>query len=173
MEPATYDDLKAAMRSSRRAFHLELRDTYTVESEDEPFLRFLHGDADDYAWLNPWLDLIGEVSGAGTHVQRARIVTVPHTDYSRWGLEVAHLLVRAGEDVRYLPRHLTDGIEFPPEDYWLFDDDRLILSVFSADGRQGGFATADDPGLVARCGVVRDQVWAKALPHAEYVRQSQ
>ena len=73
-------------------------------------------------------------------MQRVRLASVPHTDYIRWGLDVSPLNIEAGEDIRYLPRHLADGIKLPEEDYWLLDDDTLILSVFSADGRTGGFA---------------------------------
>ena len=57
----------------------------------------------------------------------------------------------AGEDIRYLPRHLATGIRLPEEDFWLVDDDKLILSVFSADGRTGGFAREDRPELVCQC----------------------
>jgi hypothetical protein len=169
MERTTYDEFKALLRASKRAWHIELRDTYNVEREDEPFQRFLNGEPDDYAWRAEWLSLIREVTAAGVVVQRARIVTVPHSAYTRWGFAVAPHSIEAGEDIRYLSRHLTEGIDFPPEDYWLFDDDRLVLSVFSEDGRTGWFARETDPGLTAHCRLVRDQVWSRAIPFAEYV----
>ncbi|OLB79964.1 MAG: hypothetical protein AUI14_08635 [Actinobacteria bacterium 13_2_20CM_2_71_6] len=103
-------------------------------------------------------------------VQRVRVVTVPHGDYTRWGFTVAPHNIEAGEDIRYLPRHLAGDIDFPSEDYWLFDDDILVLSVFSEDGRTGGFAREADPELTALCRTVRDRVWARAIPFAEYVR---
>jgi hypothetical protein len=68
-----------------------------------------------------------------------------------------------------LPRHLTEGITLPEEDYWLLDDDTLILSVFSADGRTGGFAREPDPEQLKHCLAVRDQVWDRAIPYAQYV----
>ena len=170
MEPLTYDGFKGLVRTSRRAWHLELRDTYNVESEDEPYGRFLRGEADTYEWLDEWLSFIREVVATGVAVQRARIVSVPHSDYTRWGLVVAPYSIAAGEDIRYLPRHLADGIELPQEDYWLLDDDALVLSVFSADGRTGGFAQESDPSLRAQCRDVREQVWSRAVPFAEYVR---
>ena len=72
---------------------------------------------------------------AGTQVQRVRLASIPHSDYIRWGLDVSPLNIRAGEDIRDLPRHLIAGIELPGEDYWLLGDDTLILSVFFG-GRQ-------------------------------------
>ncbi len=71
--------------------------------------------------------------------------------------------------MRYLPRHLAKDIEFPEEDYWLLDDDKLVLSVFSADGRTGGFARETSPELLRQCLAVRDQLWARAIPYADYI----
>ncbi len=168
MERLTYDEFKALMRASRRAWHLELRDTYNVQSEDEPFARFLGGEPADDQWLDEWLTFIREVTTAGVLVQRARIVTVPHGDYTRFGFAVAPHNIAAGEDIRYLPRQLAVDIDFPGEDFWLFDEDALVLSVFSADGRTGGFAREADPDLAAQCRAARDQVWSRAIPFAEY-----
>jgi hypothetical protein len=169
MEAVSYDEFKALVLTRRRAFHLEQRDTYGVESEDEPFRRWLHGEPDDYAWHDDWLGFVRQATTAGVHVQRVRLASVPHTDYVRWGLDVSPLNIKAGEDIRYLPRHLTQGIELPEEDFWLLDDDVLILSVFSADGRTGGFARSASPELLTQCAVVRDEVWQRAVPYAQYV----
>src|SRR2546423_783153 len=169
MEPLTYEEFKAMLRASKSAWHVEFRDTYNVRSEDEPFERFLNGEPDNYEWLAEWLGLIREAPAAGVAVQRARIVTVPHGDYTRWGFAVAPHSIAAGEDIRYLPRHQTADIDLPPEDYWLFDDDTLVLSVFSEDGRTGGFAREPDPNVTAHRRAVRDQIWSRAIPFAEYV----
>jgi hypothetical protein len=169
MEPLSYEDFKTLALARKRAFHLELRDTYNVESEDEPFRRWLDGEPDDYAWHTGWADFVREATAAGVHFQRVRLASIPHTDYIRWGLEVSPLNIRAGEDIRYLPRHLTEDIDLPEEDFWLLDDDVLILSVFSPDGRTGGFALPSDPELLRQCINVRDQLWERAVPYAQYV----
>ena len=96
MTRVAYDEFQAAIRGSRRAWHIEMSDTYNVEAEDEPFERFLSGAEDDYSWLSEWLGFISEVTANGTRVQRARLVTVPHTDYIRWGLACAAPLTAAG-----------------------------------------------------------------------------
>jgi hypothetical protein len=168
MEPLGYEDFKALAGSGTRAFHLEQRDSYHVAAEDEPFGRWLAGEPDDYAWHQDWLSFLRQATAAGVAVQRVRLASVPHTDYTRWGLDVARLNTAAGEDIRYLPRHLAGDIRLPEEDYWLVDDDTLVLSVFSADGRTGGFARETDPELLRQCLQVRDQVWERAIPYARY-----
>jgi hypothetical protein len=169
MEPLSYRDFKALAIARKRAFHLEQRDAYNVESEDEPFGRWLRGEPDDYAWHADWLGFVREATVAGVQIQRVRLATIPHSDYLRWGLDVSPLNIQAGEDIRYLARDLTRGIDLPLEDYWLLDDDLLILSVFSPDGRTGGFARPSDPELLRQCVNVRDQVWERAIPYAQYV----
>ena len=168
MEPLSYEGFKTLALASKRAFHLERRDAYNVAAEDEPFGRWLRGEPDDYAWHQDWLGFLRRATAASVAVQRVRLASVPHTDYIRWGLEVSPLNIEAGEDIRYLPRHLADGIKLPDEDFWLLDDDTLILSVFSADGRTGGFGREPDPELLRQCLVVRDQVWDRAIPYARY-----
>jgi hypothetical protein len=168
VEPLSYEGFKTLALASKRAFHLEQRDAYNVAAEDEPFGRWLRGEPDDYAWHQDWLGFLRRATAAGAAVQRVRLASVPHTDYIRWGLDVSPLNIEAGEDIRYLPRHLADGIKLPEEDFWLLDDDTLILSVFSADGRAGGFAHEPDPELLGQCLAVRDQVWDRAIPYARY-----
>jgi hypothetical protein len=152
------EDFKALACARKRAFHLEQRDAYNVTSEDEPFRRWRHGEPDDYAWHADWLSFVRQATAAG----------VPPTDYIRWGLDVSPLNSEAGEDIRYLARHLAEGIELPDEDFWLLDDDILILSVFSANGRTGGFVRSSSPELLRQCITVRDQVWEQAIPYAQY-----
>jgi hypothetical protein len=153
----------------RTAFHLELKDSYHVPEESGPFSLFMDGKPDDFAWHQPWLNLVREVTNAGKVMTRVRVVTVPHADYARWGLSVAPLNISAGEDIRWLPRRLAAGIDFPADDYWLFDDRRLVFTVFHDDGRfLGGYESADEE-MIARCRRVRDQVWDRAIPQREYI----
>jgi hypothetical protein len=169
MEPLSYEGFKALALSGKRAFHLEQRDSYNVAAEDEAFGRWLRGEPDDYAWHQDWLTFLRQATMAGVAVQRVRLASVPHTGYIRWGLDVSPLNIEAGEDIRYLPRHLAEDIKLPDEDYWLLDDDTLILSVFSPDGRTGGFAREPGAELLSQCLVVRDQVWDRAVSYAQYV----
>jgi hypothetical protein len=169
METVSDEDFESLTRGCKRAFHIEIADEYRVESEDEHFRRFLDGEPDDYAWQVGWADFVREATAAGTRFQRVRLVSEPHCDYTRWGLAVSPVNIAAGEDIRYLPRHLADGIDFPEDDFWLLDDDTLILSLFTPDGRTGFFARSSSPELLSQCIRVRDEVWKRAIPYAEYV----
>jgi hypothetical protein len=168
MELISDDEFKGIFSSSRRAFHLELKDSYNVADEDEPFRKWLNGEPDSYSWRRDWLTFIREATQSGISVQRVRVASVPHTDYFRWEIALTPQNMEAGEDVRFLPRELTRDVALPAEDFWLFDDDKLVLSIFSADGRTGMFARETDPGIVVQYRAARDQVWPRALPYSEY-----
>jgi hypothetical protein len=89
-----------------------------------------------------------------------------------WELALDPQNIKAGEEIRYLPCHHANDIDWPAGDCWLFDDDRLVLSLFKPDGRSGGFASEGDPYEVARYQAVRDALWPRAMPSAEYPASS-
>ncbi|WP_306360429.1 DUF6879 family protein [Nocardia sp. CC227C] len=162
-----FDDL---IRSSRReAFHLELQDDYESPDGDEPYRNWVAGGpADDFAWFQDWLNLVRDFTARGAVMRRARVVTVPMTDYQRWMLEITVNNVAAGEDVRYLARHLADSRRLSTDDWWLLDDETVIFTTFETSGRFAGAAVTHDPRIIAHCQEVRDYVWSAAVPYADY-----
>ncbi|MBO0881649.1 MAG: hypothetical protein J2P17_15165 [Mycobacterium sp.] len=151
------------------AFHLELQDEYGTTDGIAPFAAWQRGESDDYAWFTGWLELIRDMRGRGVAVKRARVVTVPHTLYTRWLLEVTEQNIRAGEDIRYLPRDQVDPTRLTTDDWWLFDDHTVAFTAFAADGTLGGGAITTDPLIVARCRQVRDYTWDLGVPYPEYL----
>jgi hypothetical protein len=129
LQGAAFDEVFRTFE--RAAFHLEVEDSYHTPDESEPFQRFLRGEPDDFAWHRPWLDLVRGTTATGRRVERVRIVSVPHVDYTRWGLTVAPLNIAAGEDIRWLPRHLAAGMNLTSDDFWLIDDNRVVFTVFT------------------------------------------
>lgn len=163
-----FDDL---YRSHSRAVHLEVQDSYGVASENEQLSRFLAGEPTEYPpdWQE-WDAFVAEVTGAGCQIQRLRVVTEPHTDYTRFLLHHTDRNVAAGEEVRYLPRHLVGSDEYTMDDWWLFDDSVLAFSVFTPDGEWAGGAITEDPVIVGLCVAVRDKLWPLGIPFDTYFR---
>ncbi|WP_432143555.1 DUF6879 family protein [Streptomyces sp. bgisy084] len=152
------------------AFHLELRDDYSVPAEDGPYESWLRGTVDN-SFMVPWTQLMKRVTGSGQTVRRVRVVTEPHSSYIQWEYATAHVNVEAGESIRWLPRHkLHKDLVFPVEgnDWWLFDDKLLAVGHFDDTGRVLGSEMIDDPETVAECVRLRDLLWASAIQHSEY-----
>ncbi|MFD6400132.1 DUF6879 family protein [Nocardia sp. NPDC060249] len=155
-------------RTTRDAFHLEVQDTYAVDLENGPYARWLAGEPDDYGWMTPWLDQVADLTASGATVRRVRVVSRPHTDYTRWCLHVAQENIRAGEQVQYIDRADINPELLTTDDWWLFDDEVASFNVFEPSGRFAGGAVTTDPRILAMLREVRDTVWLKSVPRDEY-----
>ncbi|WP_433598691.1 DUF6879 family protein [Nocardia sp. CA-135953] len=155
--------------AEREAFHLEVRDDY-YPPDYPPLVRFLNNEPEDYQWFQPWLNQVRKTTDRGVAVNRARVVTVPHNDYTRYARHVARLNVDAGEDVRYLPRYQINTDELTTDDWWIFDDSVVAFTVFEPgeNGRWVGGAVTTDPRIVEYIRTVKERVWSLAVPLSEY-----
>ncbi|MCY0943523.1 DUF6879 family protein [Streptomyces antarcticus] len=165
----TFDEL---MASCTTAVHLEMRDTYAVDYETGPFADwragYRHDPANRAAWWRPWLDLVAEATGRGVTIRRARIVSEPVSEYTRFLYDSTFTNVAAGEDVRWLPRRRASDIALPGNDFWLFDDEWVHWNHFAGDGSSLGEEITDDQASAKLCTEAFGTVWARATPHAEY-----
>ncbi|WP_433567134.1 DUF6879 family protein [Nocardia sp. CA-151230] len=157
-----------------RAFHLETHDDYRADSETASLKAFLADESTDPGgdWFTPWTDQVGRMVGRGVAVQRARIITQPHTAYTRYLLALTRYNIAAGEDVRYLARNNAAPIDANTEDFWLLDDRTVAYSLFDARGIWVGGAVTEDAVIVANAVEIRDRVWRAATPYAEYLGHS-
>ncbi|WP_245925814.1 DUF6879 family protein [Nocardia nova] len=154
---------------TRSAFHLEVRDEYHVPDEESRVRAFLAGEPAPYSHT-PWQDLMRETTARGVTVSRVRVVTEPHSDYQRWLLSVTGSNINAGEDIRYVPRHIAGQV--PPDDWWLMDAQRVVYNLTDSAGvPAGGLAVTTDPEIVEYCLRVRERLWKLAIPYAEYAKQ--
>jgi hypothetical protein len=154
---------------SSLAVHLEMRDAYTPT--DPWFQAWLAGDREEFERRlapRPWLDLIREATGRGVQVRRARVVSEPVTDYIRFEHATTEASVTAGEDVRWLPRHLATGLMLPANDYWVFDGQRVRFNYFSGPGEVLDHRMSDDPAIVKQCAAAFEAVWDRAIAHQDY-----
>jgi hypothetical protein len=152
------------------AVHLEMRDGYML---DDPVFDAWREDhsrvAVDDEGGRRWRSLVRETTMRGVSVQRARIVSEPLSDYTRFEYDITggHN-ASAGEDVRWLPRRHATGLALPGNDFWLFDSETLVVNHFSGRGDWTETEHVTDPAIVKLCSAAFDAVWEQAIPHAEY-----
>jgi hypothetical protein len=150
------------------AFRLETRDRYLDDEEQEPLRRFLAGEPPDDAWFTEWSETVGQLTAEGRRMKRVRVVSEPHSDYTRFGIDLARRLnVPSGEDIRYLPRHRAQELSLPDEDFWLLDSSRVLTLHFDNDVLLGA-ELITDPAEVVRRGYWRDAGWHYAVPADAY-----
>ncbi|OLT27415.1 hypothetical protein BJF83_02330 [Nocardiopsis sp. CNR-923] len=168
LPPTALADLFASF--SHTAFRIEARDFYDVDSEHEPFRRFLAGEPADDSWIAGFCAKVAQWTAEGKRLRRVRVVTVPHSGYVRWSMTVARRNIEAGEDIRYLPRTDTEKLGIPDEDYWLFDSRQAAVLRFDDTDRLLGIELIEDPGeILERC-QRRDLAWKHAMAWKSYTR---
>jgi hypothetical protein len=105
---------------------------------------------------------------AGKSVRRARIVSEPLSDYQRWSYGIAHPMVEAGEDIRWIPRRLVSSIGIPGNDFYLFDDRLAIFLIYAGNGLATDEVASTDLVDIQLCRTAFEAVWKLSIPHRDY-----
>ncbi|SFL82960.1 hypothetical protein SAMN05192584_12854 [Streptomyces pini] len=149
-----------------------MRDAYSVASEADDFAEWQASGRITPASVErrrPWLDLVRETVRRGVVVRRARIVSVPVSEYIRYEHAGTHLNVGAGESVRWLPRREAATLALPGADFWLLDDRLVRFGHFAGDGSSAGHELRDEQEVIKLCADAFEAVWERATPHAEFM----
>ncbi|MFK4543187.1 hypothetical protein RKD29_002783 [Streptomyces tendae] len=165
MPQPTFEELFRSARHS--AHHLEMRDAYGL---DEDYQEWSAGHRFDPAKRWPWwIELVSSAVARGVAVQRARVVSEPLSSYTRYEYELTggHN-VKAGEEVRWLPRRQASGLALPGNDFWLFDGTAVLFNHFAGDGTMTGEELVTDRTVVSLCSTAFAAVWERAIPHEDY-----
>jgi hypothetical protein len=148
--------------------HLETRDAYGTAVELPYMAKWAAGEPDDLHWLDDWCDTLREHTGAGRSTRRARIVSEPLSEYQRWSFSIAHPMVTAGEDIRWVPRRLVSSIAFPGNDFYLFDDQLAVFLLYTGEGLSAGMIGSEDPADLRLCRSAFEAAWRLSVPHSAY-----
>jgi Family of unknown function (DUF6879) len=167
------DTLIAGFR--REALHLELRDVY-AGADHGRFMKWLAGEGLDprqeAQWWRPWQEMMSRHREAGRTLRRLRVVSEPVTEYVKFEFLDAAQLVRAGEDVRWLPRQRASALLLPGNDLWCFDAETVVFTYLSGNGEVQGYELTPDPGLIRQVLAAFEAAWAVAVPHGDYYPRS-
>jgi hypothetical protein len=125
-----------------------------------------HEDTDDD---RAWFGYVDGLRRRGIPFERVRMLTEPLTTYLRWMLATTHRNVDAGEDIRWITQSKARELGMPDYDFYILDDDRLVILRFDDDTVLLGADVTDDPDAVARHQEWRSLVWRHAVPHREYL----
>jgi uncharacterized protein DUF6879 len=113
--------------------------------------------------------MIRSAAVEGRRFARVRVVSLPLTDYSRFGVFCSQYTNEAGEDIRYLPR--DQAYDLPDYDYWLFDSRKLVKLRFDSDENFLGGEVIHDPAEVVQHNYWRDAAWHQAVRREDFADQ--
>src|SRR5260370_27118555 len=163
------NDLIATFK--RDAIHLEMRDIHATDIEKDRFRKWLDGEtlnqADEAEWGPPWHTMMRRNMDASKTMRRLRIVSEPVTDYIRFEWLDTEQLVKAGEDVRWLPRRHASTLLLPGNDFWMFDDETVAFTYFSGDGVILVYELTTAPAVVRHFKTPFNTACSIAIPHTD------
>jgi hypothetical protein len=160
---------------TKSAFRLETLPEYRAEYESELLARFLNNenvDIENNPDMIAWCELVSTKTKAGAVMERARVVCNPVTDYLRYEMTCAYpMTTAAGEKVRILSEDDFDITCDEDEldvvfnrwgaiDFWLFDDEHMLIMDYDDDGTWLGFHESRDDEDIKDAMRVRDAVMA-------------
>jgi hypothetical protein len=152
----------------RESIHLETRDAYGTAVELPHMAKWAAGEPDDLEWLQDWCATLRQHVRAGKSIRRARIVSEPLSNYQRWSYSIAHPMVEAGEEIRWVPRRLVSSIAFPGNDYYLLDDRLVVFLIYAGSGLAVDKVTSTDPNDIQLCRSAFEAVWKLSIAHRDY-----
>jgi hypothetical protein len=157
----------------RSAWRWEQQPAYYIGYEHEQFDKFLAGRPEpptENADLGDWMRQVARHVAEGKTYGRVRVVEMPPTDYQRWMQWMDWWNRTAGEDIRYLSRNYArkSGIipAIGPDDWWLFDNKRLVVMHHDAEGRRIRVEAFEGEPEVARARKWRRRAVAASIKEA-------
>jgi hypothetical protein len=162
-EPSFEDLLTATARS---VVHLEARDTY--DPTDQAYLKWQKNGDTSYDW-DSWITLVGAAVERGVRFRRLRIVPEPVSDYIRWEHAISYGNIKAGEQLRWLPRHLAFDLPHPVADFFMWDQRLIAYNFTSGHGVDTGqMEYIADPRRILPVVGMFEMLWERGIPHAHY-----
>lgn len=153
----------------RSAFRLELQPAYNEPDETEIIERWRKGDRE--AHVDPfsgWYLLVVNHRAHGRVMQRVRVQQPPLSEYQVWERWVGRWNTAAGEDIRYMTRDKAHEVGLLPaagdKDWWLLDEQRLIVMTFDSDNRRVSNELVTDPAMIDTACAWRDLALAHSAP---------
>ncbi|MGP3923593.1 DUF6879 family protein [Streptomyces sp. 8N616] len=167
----SFEELLGSAR--RSAVHLEMRDWYM--KSDPSYIAWKAGarntPEDNDPEQRPCLKWVREATDRGVVIRRARVFSVPESDYIKFEHHVSDANVEAGEQIVWLPRRQVTDIAFPGNDFWVFDEELVLVLHFDSEGEMppdGGLELTTEPAVLNLCTSAFEEVWKRAIPHGEY-----
>lgn len=171
-QPALPPFAELLAQCTTSAVHLETRDVYAVNEEDQDLKAWrageLAGVEDPTSWGGAFHDAVGDAVDRGVSVQRARVVSTPATEYIRFEHACTPRNLAAGEDVRWLKRDQAIGLVLPAHDFWLFDGRLIRWHHFAGDGTHLRDELDDRKAVAQQTAAAFREVWERAVPHQEF-----
>jgi len=161
-------------------FRLEGRPEYKVAGEQKNIAEWKKGELDlggDKEWRK-WMELLKSAQAKKILVQRVRVVPNPVPDYIKFEIDSwQKYSVKNGETFFFLDakdyQEIITSCGFNSKDFWLFDDQNLLIFNYDKSGQFTGEIPIADGGMARRYAELKSKFLKKALPMDQFVKKLQ
>lgn len=161
--------------AKRSIFRLEGRPEYRLAGEEANIAKWKQGEL-DLSGNKDWQEWMKSLKGARTRgitVRRVRVAPDPLPEYIKFEVDAWNKYsTKNGEEIFFINtadyQEVIAGLGFNPKDFWLFDDDKLLIFNYSPSGQFSGEILIGDGGMVKRYSGLKDKLLQKSVPLASF-----
>jgi hypothetical protein len=157
-------------QAQRVLFRLEVLDAYDVASDGGDYARYVAGEpGPDMARKGPWLERLRQDAARGLRNRRVHVVRSPLSDDLRYEMEWGYAPnAEAGEEIRILDlAEISEPPGLAGHDFWLMDDQAVVVMHYSDDARFLGASVAPE-GELDRYRQAAGAAWQAGVPFGVY-----
>jgi hypothetical protein len=138
-------------------FRLEGRAEYRNPGTQENIAQWKLGKLDlgnDKIW-RAWMGTPLKIRTRKIPIRRVRVVPMPLPDYIKFEIALWQKnSAKNGEEIFFIDtdsyQKIIAGMGFNPKDFWLFDDEQLLIFNYDRSGQFSGDILIGDRGMVKR-----------------------
>lgn len=163
-------------RSAKKSiFRLEGRAEYRLPEDQENFAKWKKGETDLSA-DKEWQKSLKNAKTKGIAVQRVRVVQNPLPDYIKFQINVWQKNhTKSVEELFFLNdddyKEIIAGLGFNPKDFWLFDDEKLLILNFGTAGQFTGEILIADQGMAKRYSDLKIKLLQRSTPMELFIKK--
>ena len=164
--------------AKKSIFRLEGRPEYRVPGEQGNIEKWKKGELDmsgNKEWQK-WMESLKNAQAKGLVVSRVRVVPKIMNDYTRCEIDMwQEYSAKNGEEFFFMNENEYQTIiaefGFNTKDFWLFDDEKLLIFNYNKTGQFAGDILIADGGMVKRYADLKIKLLQKSTPLATFVKK--
>jgi len=143
-------------------FRLESLPEYKVENDLKNFEKFKKGLPYIANKDKKWFKKLSSTKNRGLIIKRVRIVKLPLSDYLKYEIDFWQKSIKYGEQILFLKQNdyqkIITSIKFEPEDFWMFDDKKLIIFHYNISGEWIGEEVISEQNIIDKYKNVKQEL---------------
>lgn len=163
--------------ASKSIFRLEGLAEYRLAEEVELIEKWKRGEMNPNSnpYWQKWIKSLKSAKDKGITVQRVRVAKEPLPDYIKFEIDLwQKFSTKSGEEIYFIGvaeyQEIIASLGFNPKDFWLFDDNNLLIFNYDKAGKFSGEILIADGGMIKRYSGLKTKLLQKATPMASFVK---